>query len=93
MTLATVLLAASLSLAADAVQTTQPRGRAQTVTPSQEQIDATLKKRKALRSRVEVRRQTALTKLEAARQAFVSKQQATLEAANRKTLERIKVEK
>ena len=93
MTLATVLLAASLSLAPATVQDTPGRGRSQTVTPSQEQIDATLKKRKALRSRVEVRRQTALTKLEASRQAFVSKQQATLEAANRKTLERIKVEK
>ena len=93
MALTTLLLVASLSLAPATAQQKPGRDRAQVVTPSKEQIDAILKKRKALRSRVDVRRQTALTRLETSRKAFESRQQATLEAANRKTLERIKVEK
>lgn len=94
MALTTLLLVASLSLAAGTIQDKQAgRGREKVVTPSKEHIAKVIQKRKAFRSRVEVRRKAARTKFEASRKAFVSNQQATLEGANRKVLEKIKGEK
>lgn len=94
MALATFLLVVSLSLAAGAVQDKQAgRGRANVVTPSKDQIAKAIQKRKVFRSRIEVRRKAELTEFEASRKAFVSKQQATLDEANRKTLEKIKGDK
>jgi hypothetical protein len=91
MGLAILLLAAALSLTATPIQN-KPAGRDRDkdVKPSKELIAKVVEKQKALRSRAEVRHKESLARFEAARKAFVSKQQATLEEANRKTLERIK---
>ena len=91
MGLATLLLAAALSLTATPIQNKQAGlDRDKDVKPSKEQIAKVVEKVKALRSRAEVRHKESLARFEASRKGFVSKQQATLEEANRKTLERIK---
>lgn len=91
MALAPLVLVAALSLAAAPIQGRQAgRDRDKTAAPSKELIAQVVQKRKALRSRAEVRQKEAVARFESARKAFVSKQQATLQEENRKTLERIK---
>ena len=91
MALATLLLVASLSLAAGTVQDKQAgRGRGKVVTPSKEHIAKVIEKRKAFRSRIEGRRKAAKARFEASQKAFLSKQQATLEEENRNTRAKIK---
>lgn len=94
MALATLLLVASLSHAAGAHQTPQTvHEREQTVSLTKEQIARIVEKRKSIRSRVDGRRKAAETKFDGARKAFMTNQQATLDEANRKALERIKLGK